>query len=183
MDSPVWFITGCSTGFGGTLAQIALKSGHRVIATSRSPSKTPELIQQIESLGGKYLQLDVCSPDLGTLLDEATAVYGRIDILVNNAGNALLGALETLSDEECRAQMETNFFAPLNIIRHVLPAMRERKSGVIVNISSTAGIEARATRSMYSGSKFALEGDFPSRSTFCSSTNDLQQCPRRYTTK
>lgn len=62
------------------------------------------------------------------------------------------------SDEECRAQMETNFFAPMNLIRCVLPAMRERGSGVIVNFSSTAGIEARATRSLYSGSKFALEG-------------------------
>lgn len=62
------------------------------------------------------------------------------------------------SENECRAQMETNFFAPANIIRHVLPAMRKRKSGIIVNISSAAGIEARATRSMYSGSKFALEG-------------------------
>ncbi|RDW75282.1 hypothetical protein BP6252_06424 [Coleophoma cylindrospora] len=156
-SAPVWFITGCSTGFGGTLALIALRAGHRVIATSRNPSKTPDLISQIESLGGKFMTFDVCSPEIGKVLDEATAIYGRIDILVNNAGYALLGAFEVLSENECRAQMETNFFAPVNIIRHVLPAMRKRKSGIIVNISSTAGLEARPTRSMYSGSKWALE--------------------------
>lgn len=103
------------------------------------------------------MTLDVCDLNAGRVLDEAAEIYGRIDGLVNNAGFALLGAFETFSDEQCRQQMETNFFGPMNLIRHILPSMRERKSGIIVNISSTAGIEARATRTLYSGSKFALE--------------------------
>lgn len=94
--APVWFITGCSSGFGGTLALIALHAGHRVIATSRNPSKSPCLVSQVESLGGKFLTFDVCSPEIGEMLDKATEIYGRIDILVNNAGYALLGAFETL---------------------------------------------------------------------------------------
>lgn len=140
------------------LARLALSNHHRVIATSRNPSRTPELVTEIESLGGHFLALDVTSSSLSTILDDATAIYGHIDILVNNAGYALLGAFETFSDADCRAQMETNFFAPLNIVRHFLPAMRQRKSGTIVNISSTAGIEAKASRTLYSASKFALEG-------------------------
>jgi NAD(P)-dependent dehydrogenase (short-subunit alcohol dehydrogenase family) len=98
MSPPVWFITGCSSGFGASLALLALRSGHKVIATSRSPSKTPELVSQVEELGGTWMQLDVCAPEpkLIKVIDEATSVYGKIDILVNNAGYALLGAFETI---------------------------------------------------------------------------------------
>jgi len=178
-QSPVWYITGCSSGFGPALALFALRSGHRVIATSRSPSKTPELVAQVEALGGAWHTLDVTSPetDLEKAVEKATAVYGHIDILVNSAAYALLGAFETfryatfksftpsinlnssnpISDAECRAQMDTNFFGPMSLTRIVLPSMRARKSGTIVQISSTAGLEARVTRSMYSASKFALE--------------------------
>jgi NAD(P)-dependent dehydrogenase (short-subunit alcohol dehydrogenase family) len=98
MSPPVWFITGCSSGFGASLALLALRSGHKVIATSRKPSKTPELVSQVEKLGGTWMQLDVCAPEpeLMKVIDEATNVYGKIDILVNNAGYALLGAFETI---------------------------------------------------------------------------------------
>jgi len=98
MSHPVWFITGCSSGFGASLALFALRSGHKVIATSRNPSKSPELVSQIEELGGIWMKLDVCSAESEILkvLNEATNVYGRIDILVNNAGYALLGAFETI---------------------------------------------------------------------------------------
>jgi NAD(P)-dependent dehydrogenase (short-subunit alcohol dehydrogenase family) len=92
---PVWFITGCSSGFGLSLALLALRNGHRVVATSRKPSNTPDEVSQFETLGGTWMELDVCSPDATSLLDKATAIYGRIDILVNNAGYALLGAFET----------------------------------------------------------------------------------------
>jgi NAD(P)-dependent dehydrogenase (short-subunit alcohol dehydrogenase family) len=98
MSTPVWFITGCSSGFGASLALLALRSGHKVIATSRNPSKTPELVSQIERLGGTWMQLDVCAPEpeLIKVIDKATSVHGKIDILVNNAGYALLGAFETI---------------------------------------------------------------------------------------
>lgn len=95
---PVWFITGCSSGFGFSLARHVLKSGHRAIATSRVPSKTPELVSEIESLGGIWRPLDVTDPeaDLALAIARATAVYGCIDILVNCAAYALLGAFEML---------------------------------------------------------------------------------------
>ncbi|TVY19167.1 putative oxidoreductase [Lachnellula arida] len=159
MSPPIWLITGCSSGFGKSLALLALRSGHKVIATSRNPSKTPDLVSQVEKLGGVWHALDVCSPEpeLAKAIEKATNVWGRIDILVNAAGYALLGAFETISDKEARAQMETNFFGPLTLTRLVLPAMRARHSGTIVQISSTAGLEAKPSRSLYSASKFGLE--------------------------
>jgi len=98
MSQPlVWFITGCSSGFGASLALLALKNGHHVIATSRTPSKTPEIVSQVEKLGGSWLALDVCSPDLSSTINTVTQIYGRIDVLVNNAGYCLLGAFETFT--------------------------------------------------------------------------------------
>jgi len=94
-STPVWLITGCSSGFGAALAILALKNGHRVIATSRNPSKSPDELEKVEKLGGRWLALDVCSPELPAVVDAATKIYGQIDILVNNAGYALLGAFET----------------------------------------------------------------------------------------
>jgi NADP-dependent 3-hydroxy acid dehydrogenase YdfG len=93
---PVWLITGCSSGFGASLALCALRSGHKVIATSRTPSKTPTLVSEVEKLGGTWCTLDVCSPDVPSIIEEAVKVYGRIDYLVNNAGYALLGAFEDM---------------------------------------------------------------------------------------
>ena len=105
------------------------------------------------------MKLDVTSKgrEVEEVVQKATNVWGRIDILVNNAGFALLGAFEAFSDSDCRSQMETNFFAPMNLVRLILPGRRERKSGTIVNMSSTAGIVANPSRSLYSASKFALE--------------------------
>jgi NAD(P)-dependent dehydrogenase (short-subunit alcohol dehydrogenase family) len=98
MSSPVWFITGCSSGFGASLALLALRSGHRVIASSRNPTKTPELVSEVKILGGEWHLLDVCSSEseLAMAVAKATAVYGRIDILVNCAGYGLMGAFETV---------------------------------------------------------------------------------------
>ena len=92
----VWLITGCSSGFGQSLSLIALKAGHKVIATSRNPTKTPDLVKEVEKLGGVWLALDINSSpeDLRKVIDEGHKLFGRIDVLVNNAGIGLVGALE-----------------------------------------------------------------------------------------
>jgi len=93
----VWFITGCSSGFGASLSLLALKAGHKVIATSRNPSRTPDLVRQVEELGGIWLQLDVNAQNAAQVAVNAVQIYGRIDVLVNNAGFSLLGMLEDLT--------------------------------------------------------------------------------------
>ena len=93
----VWFITGCSSGFGASLTLLALRAGHKVIATSRDPARTPELAQQVEELGGTWLPLDVNAPNAAQVIQNAVGIYGRIDVLVNNAAFALLGLLEDLT--------------------------------------------------------------------------------------
>ncbi|TVY40364.1 putative oxidoreductase [Lachnellula subtilissima] len=158
LSPKVWLITGCSTGLGASLAIHALKAGHTVIATARNPSSAPSYAQ-ITSLGGKWLPLDVNAPTAGDIVQEAVELArGRIDVLVNNAGYSILGAMEDISDEEAHAQLETNFFGPLRLIRAVLPAMREQNAGTIVNVSSVAGVDSLPSSSLYAASKFALEG-------------------------
>jgi NAD(P)-dependent dehydrogenase (short-subunit alcohol dehydrogenase family) len=92
----IWLITGCSSGFGTALSLIALKNGHKVIATSRNPSKNPELVKQVESYGGIWLPLDITSQpsEFQKVIDAGIAKFGGIDVLVNNAGIAILGPLE-----------------------------------------------------------------------------------------
>jgi NAD(P)-dependent dehydrogenase (short-subunit alcohol dehydrogenase family) len=94
--SKVWLITGCSSGLGRSLTLAALKSGHQVIATSRNPSKTPDLVAEVQSLGGQWKSLDVSDPNNGNVVDEVIKEFGRIDVLVNNAGVALIGAFEEI---------------------------------------------------------------------------------------
>jgi NADP-dependent 3-hydroxy acid dehydrogenase YdfG len=93
----VWFVTGCSSGFGASLSLLALRAGHKVIATSRNPSRAPELVQQVEELGGVWLPLDVNDPNSAQVIQNAVGIYGHIDVLVNNAGFSLLGTLEDLT--------------------------------------------------------------------------------------
>jgi len=155
--SLVWLVTGCSSGFGASLALTALKAGHKVIATSRNPSE--ERKRQFEHLGGVWLALDVTSgPEkLQDVVSQAVAAYGRIDVLVNNAGIGIIGALEDTSPEEAQKMMDTNFLGPLNLIRAVIPAMRDQKCGTVVNISSAAALDAKPSMGLYGASKSALE--------------------------
>ena len=153
-----WLITGCSSGFGLSLARAAQAGGHRVIATSRNPSQTPELVTEIESQGGKWVQLNVDSHDSGNVIRELESAGEHIDILVNNAGYTIYAPIETVEEEEVRNQMETMYFGPLRLIRAVLPYMRQRKSGLIVNMSSGASLDGLPTMGVYAGAKAGLDG-------------------------
>lgn len=151
-----------TASLGFALALVALKAGHNVIASSRNPSKSPEEVKQIESQpNGRWIALDVTAPDVSKKISEAEKIFGGIDVLVNNAAYALMGVIEDLSESAARTQMETNFFAPLNIIQTVLPGMRTRgqagRSQTIVNLSSIGGLAAMPTSGLYAATKHAIE--------------------------
>lgn len=156
-SAPVWLITGCSSGFGLSLAKYTLKQGHRVLATSRNPSKTPDLVSDFEKIGGKWLPLDVTASDLEDKVHAAESVYGRVDVLVNNAGYSVLGAVENISVKDTMSQMDANFMGPFRIMKSVLPGMRARRSGTIMNISSAQGLCPSPVCGIYAASKGALE--------------------------
>ncbi|TVY13803.1 putative oxidoreductase [Lachnellula arida] len=153
-----FLITGCSSGFGLSLAGLAQAGGHTVIATSRNPSKTPELVEEVESKGGKWIQLDVDSPDSPKVIEELEKSGQEIDVLVNNAGFSIFATVETSTEEEIRSQMETMYFGPLRLIKAVLPYMRQRRFGIIVNMSSGASLSGAPTMGPYAGAKAGLDG-------------------------
>ncbi len=157
-ESRVWFITGCSTGFGRELAKAVLARGERVVATARKV----EEVQDFEESGpelARAVRLDVTDPEeVSGAVDAALDAFGRIDVLVNNAGYGSMGGVEEISDEEIRRQFEVNVFGVLNITRAVLPHMRERRQGHIINISSVGGFVGVPGFGIYNGTKFAVEG-------------------------
>jgi NAD(P)-dependent dehydrogenase (short-subunit alcohol dehydrogenase family) len=150
-------VTGSSTGIGLATAVTLARSGHKVFATMRNPAKgATEItgIAQAEKLPITVLRLDVDSDES---VKEAFAQTGPIDVLVNNAGIGPMDAVEDMPLSEFRQVMETNFFGALRCIKAVLPSMRERRSGCIVNVTSVAGRIAVGSQAAYSGSKWALE--------------------------
>lgn len=166
-SNTTWLITGCSSGFGLGIAQVALRAGHSVIATSRNPNKTQDTISAITSkTKDKWLALDVTASQdsITKTIAEAESVFGPIDILVNNAAYAVLGAAEEVPEDVARKEYEMNYWGPVKVIRAVLPSMRQRKSGTIVNVSSIAGMTALPIAAFYSGSKWALEDEPPTHS-------------------
>lgn len=154
-----WLITGCSSGFGLALARIVQSHGHTVIATSRSPSRTPDLVSEVESKGGKWLSLDVDERNCTQVIDDLETSGQQVDVLVNNAGYSILGCVEQFAEEDVRAQMETLYFGPSRLIRTALPYMRKRRFGVVVNVSSGAGLEGRESMGAYAAAKAALDGE------------------------
>lgn len=153
-----WVITGCSSGFGTAIARLAQAKGHHVIATSRNPSRTPELVREITEKGGEWVRLDQDELDCGQVIEDIEARGIAIDVLVNSAAIALVGPAESYSEEEVRRVMETNFFGPYRLMRAAVPHMRKRRSGMIVNLSSGAGMEAMNSLGVYGASKGALDG-------------------------
>ncbi|MES2069846.1 MAG: oxidoreductase [Pseudomonadota bacterium] len=153
-----WFITGASSGFGMAFAQFALQRGDNVVATARTPAKLDDLTKVAPDRVLVH-KVDVTKPaEAKNAVHAALKRFGRIDYVINNAGYGIVGALEETPEEELRAQMETNFFGAFAVTQAVLPALREQRSGAIVNISSMGGQISFGGFSAYSASKFALEG-------------------------
>jgi len=156
-DENVWLITGAARGMGVDIAKAALAAGHAVIATARNTDSVTGALGQHDDL--LAVQLDVTDPAAAeAAVKAALDRFGRIDVLVNNAGNFYAGFFEELSPADIWAQIETTLFGPMNVTRAVLPAMRSQRSGLVVAISSTAGIVGQAFCTAYAASKFGVEG-------------------------
>jgi NAD(P)-dependent dehydrogenase (short-subunit alcohol dehydrogenase family) len=156
-DKKVWFITGAGRGMGVDIAKAALAAGNAVVATGRSTERVSAALGAHDDL--LVVKLDITSPgDANDAAQAAVDRFGRIDVLVNNAGNFYAGFFEEISSEDFRAQVETLLFGPLNVTRAVLPVMRAQRSGLVVAISSTAGIVGQEFCTAYAASKFAVEG-------------------------
>jgi NAD(P)-dependent dehydrogenase (short-subunit alcohol dehydrogenase family) len=155
--SKVWFITGAGRGMGADIAKAALAAGHAVVASGRNPDAVSKAVGDADNL--LVVKLDITDPqDAETAVKAALDRFGRIDVLVNNAGNFYAGFFEEISPEDFRAQVETNLFGPVNVTRAMLPVMRAQRSGLVVTISSTAGISGQEFVSAYAASKFGVEG-------------------------
>jgi len=155
-EPPVWFITGCSTGFGLELAKQAIEHGYRTVITARDPSK-------LEGYGATdnvlVLKLDVTQPDqVAAAIKAAEARFGAIDVLVNNAGIGYFAAIEEGEEAEVRKMFEVNVFGLSRMIQAALPGMRKCRSGCIVNVSSLGGIRGMPSFGQYCATKFAVEG-------------------------
>lgn len=157
-DSKIWFITGCSTGFGRELAEQVLARGERVVLTARKP-------EQVQDIADRYpetalaLSLDVTSEQaIRKAVADAEARFGQVDVLVNNAGYGYFSAIEEGEDEEIRRQFETNVFGLISLTRHLLPGMRARRRGHVVNVSSIGGLVAFPATGYYHATKWAVEG-------------------------
>ncbi|WP_405869610.1 oxidoreductase [Streptomyces sp. NBC_00005] len=154
----VWLVTGASSGFGRAIAQAALAVGDVVVGAVRRPEALDDLVaahpDQVEAL-----RLDVTDTAAAeAAVRDVVARHGRIDVLVNNAGRTHVGAFEETTDAELRELFDLHVFGPVALTRAVLPHMRERRSGAVVQMSSMGGQMSFAGFSAYSGTKFALEG-------------------------
>jgi NAD(P)-dependent dehydrogenase (short-subunit alcohol dehydrogenase family) len=156
-EKKIWFITGAGRGMGVDFARAALAAGHSVVATGRDPAAVAGAVGASDDL--LVVKLDVTTPsDAEAAARAAVERFGRIDVLVNNAGNFYAGFFEEITAENFRAQVETNLFGPVNVTRAVLPFMRAQRSGLVVTISSAAGISGQEFVSAYAASKFGVEG-------------------------
>ena len=157
-NTRVWLITGSSSGFGRSLAEAVLNQGDRLIATARKPEQLTDLVRRYPERV-KAIALDVTQPDrIPSAIAQGVDAFGRIDVLVNNAGYGLIGALEEVSPAQIRRNFDTNLFGAIDVIRAILPIMRQQGSGHIINMSAIAGFTNELGFSIYGGAKFALEG-------------------------
>ena len=152
-----WLITGCSSGIGKGIALAALKSGDQVVVTARNKDKVKEIVDQYPDTS-IAVSLDVTDKEsITNAVKEAYERFDTIDVLVNNAGYGYRGAIEEASDEDIAKLYNTNLFGPINMIKAVLPKMREQKSGYILNVTSIAAARSAVGSGYYASSKAALE--------------------------
>jgi NAD(P)-dependent dehydrogenase (short-subunit alcohol dehydrogenase family) len=157
-DKPVWFVTGCSSGFGREIARYVLNRGYHAVVTARIPTQVEDLPP---ARGGRalVLPLDVTAPkQITDAVKLAEETFGHIDVLVNNAGVGYFGAIEESGHDDVRRMFEINFWGLANTTRAVLPAMRKRRAGHVVNLSSMGGLRGAPGVGYYNASKFAVEG-------------------------
>jgi len=156
--SKVWFITGCSTGFGRELAKHVLESGHKAVVASRKTEDVEDIVKNYADTA-IAVKLDVTKEDeIKSSVEEAIKKFGQIDVLVNNAGIGYFGAIEESEDEEVRQMFEINFWGLANMTRAVLPLMRKQRSGNIVNVASIGGLVGFPAVGYYNATKFAVDG-------------------------
>lgn len=158
MSRKVWFITGASKGFGRIWAEAALARGDRVAATARNPETLRDLAA---SYGDSILPLALDVRDRSAAfraVAEARARFGRLDVVVNNAGYGLFGAVEDVTEEQARAQMETNFFGTLWVTQAAVPVLRDQGGGRILQVTSLGGVVSFPFLGLYHASKWAVEG-------------------------
>jgi NAD(P)-dependent dehydrogenase (short-subunit alcohol dehydrogenase family) len=157
-NKQVWFITGAGRGLGVDIARAALTAGHAVVATARSAESATKALGEHDDL--LAVDLDVTDPTAARAAVAATVErFGRLDVLVNNAGSFQAGFFEEMGPEAFRSQIETTLLGPVNVIRATLPQLRTQRSGLVVTISSTAGIASPVEfTSAYAASKFGVEG-------------------------
>ena len=156
-DKKVWFITGTSRGMGLDFAKAALAAGHAVVATGRNTEAVARAVGQAEDL--LVVKLDVTSRvDAESAVQAAVERFGRIEVLVNNAASFYAGYFEELTPEQIEQQLATGLVGPMNVTRAVLPVMRKQRSGLIMSISSGAGLMGFEFNSAYCAAKFGLEG-------------------------
>ena len=154
--NPVWLITGCSTGFGRELAKHVIERGYRTVVTARNPAEVKDLAAKGETLA---LKLDVTDQgQIDAAIKAAQEKFGRIDVLVNNAGIGYFAAVEESEEDQIRRMFEINVFGLSRMIHAVLPGMRERRKGFIVNLSSIGGLRSFPSVGYYNATKFAVEG-------------------------
>jgi NAD(P)-dependent dehydrogenase (short-subunit alcohol dehydrogenase family) len=156
-DKKIWLITGAGRGMGVDIAKAALAAGNAVVASGRNPERVSAALGAHDDL--LVVKLDVTDPaDAEAAVTAAVDRFGRIDVLVNNAGNFYAGFFEEIRPQDFRAQVETTLFGPMNVTRAVLPVMRAQRSGLVVAISSTAGIVGQEFCTAYAAAKFGVEG-------------------------
>lgn len=154
----VWFITGCSTGFGRELAKETLAKGYKVVVTARKTADVADIISNYPDTA-LAVSLDVTVPQqIKEAVKSAIDHFGRIDVLVNNAGIGYFGAIEESEEEEVRRMFEINFFGLAHMTNEVLPHMRKQRSGHILNVASIGGLRSFPAVGFYNATKYAVDG-------------------------
>lgn len=158
MKNKVWLITGCSTGFGRELAKYVLQSGYKAAVAARNTDDVNDIVAAYPDTA-IAVKLDVTKPDdIKAAVEQTLAKFGQIDVLVNNAGIGYFGAIEESEEAEVRRMFEINFFGLANMINAVLPHMRAKRSGHIVNVASIGGLVGFPAVGFYNATKFAVDG-------------------------